>query len=137
MNFKNMDFLMLFVAFLIGYLFNYIIKKCSVIEGLGCRIKTNDYTVLNDIGWYDWIKKCCGRDILSENHYNMPELLNFLHGSESGIPNPKNNPTMVNGQMWACRHNHELLGNHLTIDQLRAAAKRRAAAQKAPEKVKP
>jgi len=33
MNFKNSDFLMLVVAFLIGYLFNYIIKRCSVIEG--------------------------------------------------------------------------------------------------------
>ena len=51
MNFKNMNFLMLFVAFLIGYLFNYIIKRCSVIEG---HTKAGDhYSTFSDFSSCD------------------------------------------------------------------------------------
>ena len=68
MNFKNMDFLMLFVAFLIGYLFNYIIKRCSVIEGnshakkLMCDDRVYKKDEQSDAEWAHWLHDCCGME---------------------------------------------------------------------------
>tara|TARA_B100000768_G_scaffold171880_1_gene179579 strand:+ start:240 stop:383 length:144 start_codon:yes stop_codon:yes gene_type:complete len=40
MNFKNSEFLLLVVAFLVGYFFQEIMKGCNFVEGLGEVDKT-------------------------------------------------------------------------------------------------